>query len=181
MGICSGVANERIVISPQCPSYTNGSQDFGSAEAVSLELSEDMFPNKQTESPSAMGKIRPTTKDSRSERESPGNITWSLIKLYLKMKLPVDVPDTWAYWLSGNRALPNSCTRLLLYFNDTNHECYKISVETKIAIGWIDQKTSKRWILCRTPKEKEGREEADFRKEGMVPRGGKQSNLVMLK
>lgn len=179
MGIYSGVAHECIVIIPQCPSYTNGSQDSGSAEAVSLELSEDMFPNKQ--SPSAMGKIRPTTKDSRSERESPGNITWSLIKLYLKMKLPVDVPDTWAYWLSRNLALPNSCIRLLLYFNDTNHKCYKISVETKIAIGWIDQKTSERWILCKTPKEKEGREEADFRKEEMVPRGRKQSKLVLLK
>lgn len=127
-----------------------------------------------------MGKMRPTTKERGSERESPGNVTWSLLKLYLKMKWPVDIPNICTYWWSGIRALPNSCIRLLFYFSDTNHECYKISVEAKIAIGWIGQETSKRWIIRRTPKEKEGREEADFRKEGMIPRGRKQSNLALL-
>lgn len=142
MGICSGVAIECIVISPQCPSYTNWSQDFGSAEAVSLELSEDMFPNNQTESPSAMGKNEANNKGQQIWKRKPWQYHLILDQAVSEDEVTCRVPDTWAYWLSGNRALPNSCSRLLLRFNNTNHECYKISVETKIAIGWIDQKTS---------------------------------------
>lgn len=94
----SGVAGESVVSSPQCPSYAAGSQDTGYAEAVNLDLPGHIFPNWMEKAPQKGGQWQRTVE--LRERESPDTITGSLIKLYLKMKLPVNVPNTCAYWLS---------------------------------------------------------------------------------
>ena len=49
--------------------------------------------------------------------------------------------------------------------NATNHECYKISVEKKIAIGWNDQKSWKTRVWDKTPKEEGERKPIPERRE----------------
>lgn len=158
MGIRLGVANEHILISPQCPSYTDGSQDLGSAKAVSLELSGGMFP--ECWKPICNGENEANSKGWRIWKRKPWQYHLILAQAVSEDEATCRCPKYMPYWWSGNLALPNSC---ILYFNDTNHEYYTISVEAKIAIGWIDQKTSKRWIICRTPKEKERKQISERR------------------
>lgn len=63
--------------------------------------------------------------------------------------------------------------------NATNHECYKISMEKKIAIGWNDQKSWKTWVWDKTPGG--GGKEADSWKEGMAQSWQEKKQLVLAK